>query len=93
VPQQAVTHNQKGEPTAMVVGADNKVELRSLKTERAIGASWLVSDGLKAGDRVIVQGLQQAKAGRPGHGARRCRWRISMRATPKTEPPQKAAQR
>lgn len=63
VPQQAITHNQKGEPTAMVVGADGKVELRMLKTERAIGANWLVSDGLKAGDRVIVQGLQHAKAG------------------------------
>jgi membrane fusion protein (multidrug efflux system) len=92
VPQQAVTHNQKGEPTAMVVGADGKVELHSLKTERAIGASWLVTDGLKPGDRVIVQGLQQAKPGA----------QVTVRdvpladldpTTPKTEPPQKAAQR
>jgi len=52
VPQVAVTHNQKGEPTTLVVGADDKVELRPLVTERAIGDKWLVTDGVKAGDRV-----------------------------------------
>ena len=63
VPQLAVAHNQKGEPTALVVGADNKVELRTLVTERAIGDHWVVTEGLKAGDRVIVEGLQFAKPG------------------------------
>jgi RND family efflux transporter MFP subunit len=63
VPQLAVAHNQKGEPTALVVGSDNKVELRTLATERAIGDKWLVTEGLKAGDRVIVEGLQFAKPG------------------------------
>jgi membrane fusion protein, multidrug efflux system len=63
VPQVAVTHNQKGDPTALVVGADDKVELRPLVTERAIGDKWLVTNGLKAGDRVIVEGLQYAKPG------------------------------
>jgi membrane fusion protein, multidrug efflux system len=63
VPQVAVTHNQKGDPTALVVGADNKVELRTLQTERAIGDKWLVTSGLKAGERVIVEGLQYAKPG------------------------------
>ena len=63
VPQLAVAHNQKGEPTALVVGADNKVELRTLATERAIGDQWVVTEGLKAGDRVIVEGLQFAKPG------------------------------
>jgi membrane fusion protein, multidrug efflux system len=63
VPQLAVAHNQKGEPTALVVGPDNKVELRTLVTERAIGDRWLVTDGLAAGDRVIVEGLQFAKPG------------------------------
>ena len=63
VPQVAVTHNQKGDPTALVVNADNKVELRTLTTERAIGDKWLVTDGLKAGDRVIVEGVQFAKPG------------------------------
>jgi membrane fusion protein (multidrug efflux system) len=63
VPQLAVSHNQKGEPTAMVVGADNKVELRTLVTERAMGDRWLVTEGLKPGERVIVEGLQFAKPG------------------------------
>jgi len=63
VPQVAVTHNQKGEPTTLVVGADDKVELRPLVTERAIGDKWLVTDGVKAGDRVIVEGVQFAKPG------------------------------
>lgn len=63
VPQLAVTHNQRGDPTALVVNADNKVELRALSTERAIGDQWLVTAGLKAGDRVIVEGLQYARPG------------------------------
>jgi len=63
VPQLAITHNQKGEPTALVVGPDNKVELRTLTTERAIGDKWLVTSGLKAGERVIVEGVQYAKSG------------------------------
>jgi membrane fusion protein, multidrug efflux system len=63
VPQVAVTHNQKGDPTALVVNGENKVELHTLVTERAIGDKWLVTDGLKAGDRVIVEGLQFAKPG------------------------------
>jgi RND family efflux transporter MFP subunit len=63
VPQVAVTHNQKGDPTTLVVNADNKVELRPLVTERAIGDKWLVTDGVKAGDRVIVEGVQFAKPG------------------------------
>lgn len=63
VPQVAVTHNQRGDATALVVNGENKVELHTLVTERAIGDKWLVTDGLKAGDRVIVEGLQYAKPG------------------------------
>jgi len=63
VPQLAVTHNQRGEPTTLVVKADNTVESRTLVTERAIGDKWLVSDGVKAGDRVIVDGKQFVKPG------------------------------
>ncbi len=62
-PQQGVTHNQRGEPVAMVVGADNKVELRTIKADRAIGADWLVQSGLHDGDRLITEGLQQIKPG------------------------------
>jgi len=63
VPQLAVTHDQKGEPTALIVGAEDKVQLRTLTTERAIGDKWLVTAGLQAGDRVIVEGIQFAKPG------------------------------
>ncbi len=63
VPQQAVTHDQRGEPTAYVVTADNKAELRTLKTDRAIGDQWLVTEGLNNGDRVIVEGLQRVMPG------------------------------
>ena len=63
IPQQGVTHDAKGEPTVLVVNADNKVELRVIKTERAVGDKWLVSDGVQAGDRVIVDGVQKAQPG------------------------------
>src|SRR5262249_9802941 len=64
-PQQGVTHNQKGVPTALVVDPDGKVQLRILKTDRAIGTDWLISDGLKEGDRLIVSGIQKARPGMP----------------------------
>lgn len=63
VPQQGVTHNQKGDPTALVVGDGNKVELRLLKTDRTIGDKWLVTGGIKAGDKVIIEGLQKVAPG------------------------------
>ena len=65
VPQQGVSRDTKGNPTAMVVGADGKVEQRTLKTRRALGDKWLVSDGLKAGDKLIVDGLQKIRPGVP----------------------------
>jgi membrane fusion protein (multidrug efflux system) len=65
VPQLAVTHNTRGEPTAMVVGPDGKAELRVLKTSRAVGNQWLVSDGLNPGDQLIVDNLQKLQPGMP----------------------------
>ena len=65
VPQQGITHDPKGQTTAMVVGSDGKVELRAVKVSRAIGDKWLVEDGLAAGDRVIVEGLQKIRPGAP----------------------------
>jgi len=62
-PQQGVTRDLKGTPTALVVGSDNKVELRQLKASRTVGSQWLVEDGLKAGDRLITEGLQFVKPG------------------------------
>lgn len=63
VPQQGVTRNPRGEATALVVGADDKVELRTLKADQAIGDKWLVTDGLKTGDRVIVTGQMKVRPG------------------------------
>ncbi len=60
VPQQGVTRDPRGQATAMVVGEGDKVEPRTLKTSKAIGDKWLVTEGLKAGDRVIVTGLQKS---------------------------------
>ncbi len=65
VPQQGVTRDLKGNPVALVVGKDEKVEQRMLKVDRAIGDKWLVTDGLVAGDRVIVDGLQRVRPGAP----------------------------
>ena len=62
-PQQGVTHDLKGSPTAMVVNAQNKVELRQLKTSRTDGSNWVIEDGLHDGDRLITEGLQYVKAG------------------------------
>ena len=62
-PQQGVSHDQKGSPNALVVGPDDTVELRSIQTDRAIGDQWLVTSGLKPGDRVIVEGIQSARPG------------------------------
>ena len=62
-PQQGVSHDQKGDANALVVGTDDIVQLRPLQVERAVGDQWVVSSGLKAGDRVIVEGIQSAKPG------------------------------
>jgi membrane fusion protein (multidrug efflux system) len=63
VPQVAVTHDQKGQPTALVVGDDNKVVLKTLVTGRTEGANWIVQSGLQVKDRVIVEGLQNVQPG------------------------------
>jgi len=63
IPQRGVTRNPKGDAMVMTVGAEEKVEPRPIKVVRTVGDSWLVSDGLKAGDRVILEGLQKARPG------------------------------
>ncbi|MNC94055.1 Multidrug efflux pump subunit AcrA precursor [compost metagenome] len=63
MPQRGIQHTPEGGATALVVDAAGKVELRPVKAGRAIGAEWLVTDGLAAGDRVVVDGLQKAKPG------------------------------
>jgi membrane fusion protein (multidrug efflux system) len=56
-PQAGITHNERGQATALVVGPDNVVAQRIVKIGQAVGDKWLVTDGLKAGDHLIVDGL------------------------------------
>jgi len=63
VPQQSVSRNPKGEPLALIVDAQGKVEQRMLTLDRAIRDKWFVSAGLTPGDRVIVEGIQKVKPG------------------------------
>jgi membrane fusion protein (multidrug efflux system) len=63
VPQRGVTRTPKGDATVLVVGAGEMVESRVITVARTVGENWLVSAGLKAGDRVILEGVQRAKPG------------------------------
>lgn len=63
VPQQGVTRTPRGDASVMVVGEGDKVEVRQVTATQAIGDKWLVTEGLKSGDRVIVAGLQKVKPG------------------------------
>ncbi|WCT75377.1 efflux RND transporter periplasmic adaptor subunit [Sphingomonas naphthae] len=62
-PQEGITRDPRGRATALVVGAGNKVEQRDLTTDRAIGNTWIVTSGLKPGDRLIVEGLLNLRPG------------------------------
>jgi membrane fusion protein (multidrug efflux system) len=63
VPQQGVTRNARGVPTALVVNGEGKVDLRELQVSRAFGADWLVTKGLNRGDALIVEGSQKVRPG------------------------------
>jgi membrane fusion protein (multidrug efflux system) len=63
VPQAGVTHDPKGQATALVVEPDNKAQLRTLQLRGTRGDQWIVEGGLKDGDRVIVGGLQRIQPG------------------------------
>jgi membrane fusion protein (multidrug efflux system) len=71
IPQQGVNRNPKGEPFALVVDEAGKVQLRNLTLNRAIGDQWLVSSGLAPGERVIVEGMLNA---RPGASVKTVSW-------------------
>jgi membrane fusion protein (multidrug efflux system) len=62
-PQQGISRDVKGNATAVVIGKDSSAELRQVVTERTIGDQWLVSRGLEAGDKLIVEGLGRIKPG------------------------------
>lgn len=61
--QEAVSHNHHGDATVLVVDKDSKVAERVVQTSGAVGSNWVVSAGLRPGERVIVDGLQRAKVG------------------------------
>lgn len=63
VPQQGVTRTPRGDASALVIGEGDKVETRQIVATQAIGDKWLVTEGLKDGDRVIISGLQKVKPG------------------------------
>ncbi|MGE4410054.1 MAG: efflux RND transporter periplasmic adaptor subunit [Sphingobium sp.] len=62
-PQKGIARDAKGAATALIVTRDNKVELRKVTASQAIGDTWLITAGLKAGDRLIVEGTAKVKAG------------------------------
>jgi membrane fusion protein (multidrug efflux system) len=62
-PQQGIERDPKGRATALVVASDGTVQGRDVSVSRAIGNQWLVNDGLRAGDRVIVEGVQKVQPG------------------------------
>jgi len=64
VPQRAVTTGDRG-ASVMVVGANNIAAVRPIKVGDLVGSNWIVTDGLKPGDRVIVNGLQKVRPGAP----------------------------
>jgi membrane fusion protein (multidrug efflux system) len=62
-PQQGITHAPDGTATAVIVGANDRVEKRSVELDRALGDQWVITRGLAAGDRLIVAGQQRVKPG------------------------------
>ncbi|MGN7998454.1 efflux RND transporter periplasmic adaptor subunit [Sphingomonas sp. 22176] len=65
VPQRAVSRDERGNPIVMVVGAQNKIEPRPIQTSRTAGDSWIVTGGVKPGDKVIVEGAMMLRPGMP----------------------------
>jgi len=63
VPQQSVSRDPKGNPVALIVDGSDKVAQRKITVDRAVGDKWLVGEGLKPGDRLIVEGIQKVRPG------------------------------
>ncbi len=65
IPQRALVRDTRGNASVYVISADNKAEVRPLKVGRTHGTSWVVLEGLTAGDRIVVEGLQKIRSGTP----------------------------
>ena len=76
VPQAGLRRDPRGNATVMLVGKGGKAELRQVGVDRTVGDKWLVTEGLKPGDKVIVEGLGRIKPDQP------------IRAVPAGSPPQ-----
>ena len=87
-PQEGVSRDPKGNPVVLIVNGEGKVEQRIITVDRAIGNKWLVTSGLKAGDHVIVQGLQKV---RPGIPVKVVEPGTEQKGGPGTEPPKQTA--
>lgn len=80
VPQQAVARDPKGNPIALIVSSEGKIEQRKLTLDRSVVDKWLVSSGLGTGDRVVVEGLQKI---RPGASVKVVPFHEGPKASPK----------
>jgi membrane fusion protein (multidrug efflux system) len=62
IPQRAVSDVQ-GKLMVAVVGSDNKVDIRQVKVGERIGSDWIITEGLKPGETIVVEGTQKARPG------------------------------
>ena len=62
-PQEGIAHDPKGDASALVVDAQDKVQERKVNVTREVGNAWLIDDGLAAGDKLIVAGVQKVQPG------------------------------
>ncbi len=62
IPQKAIYRDPKGQAFVIVVAEDNTAEIRPVDIEQANGNSWLLAGGLKAGEKVVVEGIQQVQS-------------------------------
>lgn len=84
VPQRAVSRDETGGALVNVVGSDGKLQSRPITTTRTVGDNWLVTAGLKPGERVIVEGAQNLQPGTPVKA-------VPWTDTPRAAPPAPAA--
>jgi membrane fusion protein (multidrug efflux system) len=82
VPQQAVTRGGQAGDTVMVVGADNKPASRTVKIASQEGADWVITDGLKEGEKVMVDGFQKLQMLPPGTPVQPVAWTAAASSTP-----------
>jgi len=89
VPQRAVSRDERGRPTVLVIGKGDRAEARSIETSRTAGDAWIVTGGVRAGDRVIVEGAMMLRPGMPVKGRP---WTPGQRVAPAAAPAAAAKQ-